>query len=96
MITAKTERNRKMFSPTCYQESFRNFGITSNDPWFLPAEDQDRRYFALWSELNSLLNHPFYVKAFPNPDPKERIADYFTALTASLMDNDQAGLKTLA
>jgi hypothetical protein len=65
MITADTERVRNMYSPTSYQKSCTNYGITSNEPWFLPAEDSDRRYFALTSDLKQLLDTPLYVQMFP-------------------------------
>ncbi len=90
--TADTERDRPMYAPTKYQESFTNYGITSNEEWFLPVEDSDRRYFALLSELFQLLNHSLYKKMFTNPDPKERINDYYTALTSSLFDLNDKGI----
>lgn len=95
-ITSDIERDRGMFTATRYQESCTNYGVTSNEPWFLPAEDNDRRYFALSSSITDLLNHPLYKAMFPRKDEKTRIDDYYTALTASLTDNNNEGLNTLA
>jgi hypothetical protein len=89
-VTGDKDRNREMYCNPVYKESFKNFAFNSNNPHFVPAGGQARRFLVLESSVEKLMN---YMKQQGlSSDP----INYFNFLSTCIRRNDNEGLKTFA
>jgi hypothetical protein len=101
LITNKKQRKRRMHKDPKYDEGYANIALASNHDRFLCVTEQARRILGLESHVDSLLLHPWYKHLF-TPSPEERrqgitiLKKYTNCLAATLYDDNEYGIKTLA